>query len=72
MAVRQAGAKLVVTSMHPDKYPDSKFSVDPDQVDLPQPARIVDSLLPAGMLLVTGGTALEASRCALYAERGHR
>ena len=34
VAVRRSGDSLVITSMHPDKYPDSKFSVDPDQVSL--------------------------------------
>jgi hypothetical protein len=34
VAVRRSGGSLVITSMHPDRYPDSKFSVDPDQVSL--------------------------------------
>ena len=37
VAVRRSGDSLVITSMHPDKYPDSKFSVDPDQVRLDAP-----------------------------------
>jgi hypothetical protein len=34
VAVRRSGDSLVITSMHPDRYPDSKFSVDPEQVSL--------------------------------------
>lgn len=32
VAIRQGGDKLVVTSMHPENYPENTFSIDPDQV----------------------------------------
>ena len=40
VAIRRGGDSLIITSMHPDKYPESTFSVDPDQVGLDASGRL--------------------------------
>jgi len=32
VAIRQGGDRLVITSLHPDKYPENSFGVNPSQV----------------------------------------